>query len=46
VIQVTDPLNLRKSGVVRTTSPVAPSLRIKTFIGFIPPSDPDPDPDR
>jgi hypothetical protein len=32
VIHVTEPLNRRNSGVVRTTSPVAPSLMIKTFI--------------
>src|SRR6266576_2113324 len=32
VIHVTEPLNRRNSGVVRTTSPVAPSLTIKTFM--------------
>ena len=32
MIHVTEPLNRRSSGVVRTTSPVAPSLTIKMFI--------------
>src|SRR6266513_3286627 len=32
VIHVTEPPNRRNRGVVRTTSPVAPSLTIKTFI--------------
>src|SRR3954471_21526534 len=32
VIQVTKPPNLESSGVVRTTSPVAPSLTLNTFI--------------
>src|SRR5438046_1693207 len=32
VIQLTSPSNRLKSGVVRTTSPVAPSLIINTFI--------------
>jgi len=32
VIQETYPLNLRSNGVVRTTSPVAPSLMISTFM--------------